>query len=125
MRLPPPPDAERPGEELTTGLAEPGDTALLKTAVFGSHKLPVMLQAEAAEFGLACLAMVAAFHGQRRSLSELRRLFSASIKGTTLKSLMDMADGLGFTARPVRLEVGLRLATLSLENSNDHCRYEK
>ncbi|MCU0881153.1 MAG: cysteine peptidase family C39 domain-containing protein [Hyphomonadaceae bacterium] len=84
-----------------------------------------MLQAEAAEFGLACLAMVAAFHGQRRSLSELRRLFSASIKGTTLKSLMDMADGLGFTARPVRLEVGLRLATLSLENSNDHCRYEK
>lgn len=81
------------------------DTALLKASIFRSHKLAMMLQAEAAEYGLACLAMVAAYHGHRRSLSELRRLFSASIKGTTLKSLMDMADGLGFTARPVRLEV--------------------
>ncbi|AMS30664.1 MAG TPA: peptidase C39 [Hyphomonadaceae bacterium] len=65
----------------------------------------MMLQAEAAECGLACLAMVAAAHGQRQTLSDLRRKFSASLKGTTLKSVMDMADGLGMVGRPLRLEV--------------------
>ncbi len=64
-----------------------------------------MLQAEAAECGLACLAMVAAAYGQRHTLSDLRRRFSASLKGTTLKSVMDMADGLGMVGRPLRLEV--------------------
>jgi ATP-binding cassette subfamily B protein RaxB len=65
----------------------------------------MILQAEAAECGLACLAMVAAAHGQRHTLSDLRRKFSASLKGTTLKSVMDMADGLGMVGRPLRLEV--------------------
>jgi ATP-binding cassette subfamily B protein RaxB len=49
--------------------------------------------------------MVAAAHGQRHTLSDLRRKFSASLKGTTLKSVMDMADGLGLVGRPLRLEV--------------------
>lgn len=73
--------------------------------LFGTARLPMILQAEAAECGLACLAMVASFHGQRHTLAELRRVFSASIKGTTLKSLMEMADTLGLTTRPVRLEL--------------------
>ena len=73
--------------------------------LFHSDKLPMILQAEAAECGLACLAMVAASHGQRHTLSDLRRKFSASLKGTTLKSVMDMADGLGMVGRPLRLEV--------------------
>lgn len=72
--------------------------------VFQRNRLPMTLQAEAAECGLACLAMIAAHHGQHRSLSELRRQFNASLKGTTLQSLMDMADTLGMTGRPVRLE---------------------
>jgi ATP-binding cassette subfamily B protein RaxB len=49
--------------------------------------------------------MVAAAYGQRHTLSDLRRRFSASLKGTTLKSVMDMADGLGMVGRPLRLEV--------------------
>jgi ATP-binding cassette subfamily B protein RaxB len=65
----------------------------------------MILQAEAAECGLACLAMVAAAYGQRHTLSDLRRKFSASLKGTTLKSVMDMADGLGMVGRPLRLEI--------------------
>ncbi|WP_284359868.1 cysteine peptidase family C39 domain-containing protein [Candidatus Phycosocius spiralis] len=43
------------------------------------------LQAEAAECGLACLAIVAAAQGQRHTLSDLRRKFSASLKGTAQK----------------------------------------
>jgi ATP-binding cassette, subfamily B, bacterial CvaB/MchF/RaxB len=65
----------------------------------------MIMQAEAAECGIACLAMVAASHGQRHTLSDLRRKFSASLKGTTLKSVMDMADGLGMVGRPLRLEI--------------------
>ena len=76
------------------------DSRTWLTRLFHSDKLPMMLQAEAAECGLACLAMVAAAHGQRHTLSDLRRKFSASLKGTTLKSVMDMADGLGMVGRP-------------------------
>lgn len=81
------------------------DSRTWLTRLFHSDKLPMILQAEAAECGLACLAMVAAAHGQRHTLSDLRRKFSASLKGTTLKSVMDMADGLGMVGRPLRLEV--------------------
>jgi ATP-binding cassette subfamily B protein RaxB len=73
--------------------------------LFRSKKLPIILQAEAAECGLACLAMVAGHHGHNASLSEFRRRFSTSLKGATLRSVMDMADSLGFSARPLRLEM--------------------
>ena len=36
-------------------------------------RLPMVLQTEAAECGLACLAMVAGYHGQDSNLAELRR----------------------------------------------------
>jgi ATP-binding cassette, subfamily B, bacterial CvaB/MchF/RaxB len=75
------------------------ETADRLPSLFHADKLPMILQAEAAECGLACLAMVAAANGQRHTLSDLRRKFSASLKGTTLKSVMDMADGLGMVGR--------------------------
>jgi ATP-binding cassette subfamily B protein RaxB len=49
--------------------------------------------------------MVAAHHGQRFTLSELRRKVAISLKGTTLKSLMAIADTLGFSTRPLRLDL--------------------
>ncbi len=76
-----------------------GDSHQWLNRLFHADKLPMILQAEAAECGLACLAMVAASHGQRHTLSDLRRKFSASLKGATLKSVMDMADGLGRPSR--------------------------
>ncbi|EHR72496.1 ABC-type bacteriocin/lantibiotic exporter with N-terminal double-glycine peptidase domain [Burkholderiales bacterium JOSHI_001] len=68
------------------------------------QRLPVLLQMEAAECGLACLAMVAAFHGHRFSLSELRRRFPVSRKGSTLASVLAMADSLQLQGRALRLE---------------------
>ena len=65
----------------------------------------IQLQAEASECGLASLAMVAGHHGLAVSLPELRRRFSLSLKGATLPRLMDAAAGLGFRARPLRLEL--------------------
>ena len=73
---------------------------------FGWHRrLPVMLQTEAAECGVACLAMVANFHGHDVDLAGLRRRFSTSLKGATLARLMAMAGQLGLTCRPLKLEL--------------------
>ena len=70
----------------------------------GGHQLPVLLQSEAAECGLACLAMVAGFHGHELDLNALRRRFEVSIKGMTMKTLLLMAQRLGMSGRGVRLE---------------------
>jgi ATP-binding cassette subfamily B protein RaxB len=67
---------------------------------------PVILQAEGAECGLACLAMVAGHHRQNHGISELRQRFSLSLKGASLARLMGIAGQLGFQARPLRLEMG-------------------
>lgn len=49
--------------------------------------------------------MVAEHHGHRLTLPELRRKVAISLKGTTLKSLMAIADTLGFSTRPLRLDL--------------------
>lgn len=67
--------------------------------------LPMMLQTEAAECGVACLAMIASFHGHDVDLAGLRRKFSTSLKGATLAQVMGMAGQLGFTCRPLKLDL--------------------
>ena len=67
-------------------------------------RMPSLLQAEAAECGLACLAMIANAHGMKVRLPEMRRRFSTSVRGTSLKAIMDMAGSLGFACRAIRLE---------------------
>jgi ATP-binding cassette subfamily B protein RaxB len=66
--------------------------------------LPLILQTEAAECGLACIAMVAGFHGYRTDLAALRSLFPISLKGATLAQLVQIARRLDLDARAVRLE---------------------
>ena len=51
------------------------------------RKLPVILQTEAAECGLACLAMVMGYHGVITDLATLRARHAISLKGMTLASL--------------------------------------
>ncbi|WP_432767383.1 peptidase domain-containing ABC transporter [Roseateles cavernae] len=67
-------------------------------------RLPLILQTEGAECALACLAMVASFHGQRCDLAELRGRFSLSLKGATMADLVRMADQLGLASRALRAE---------------------
>lgn len=69
------------------------------------NKLPLILQTEIAECGLACLAMIACYHGHLVDLASLRRRFSMSLKGTTLKDLIDIADRLQLASRPLKLEL--------------------
>lgn len=86
----------------------------LKKLHFGlGRKLPVILQTEMSECGLACLAMIAGFHGHDANIFSLRRRFSISTKGTTLRQLINYANDLHLTGRPLKLEMsGLRNLTL-------------
>ncbi|HEY8520074.1 MAG TPA: peptidase domain-containing ABC transporter [Gammaproteobacteria bacterium] len=69
------------------------------------RKLPVVLQSEASECGLACLCMIAAYYGRRIDLPALRRRDPVSLKGMTLAALIDVAGRLKLATRPVRLEL--------------------
>lgn len=57
--------------------------------------------------------MVCSYWGHRIDLTTMRRRFSVSLKGATLKALVAMAQALGLQARPLKLDVqhlsGLRL----------------
>src|SRR3954469_11507699 len=70
-----------------------------------SKRLPMVRQAEAAECGLACLAMVASYYGYRTDLNALRRRYPASQNGVTLRALIQLASHLQLGARPLRVEM--------------------
>jgi len=69
------------------------------------RRLPVVISAELAECGLACLVMVGQWHGHEIDLNGLRQRFSLSLTGTTLRGLMGIADQLSLTSRALRVDV--------------------
>jgi ATP-binding cassette subfamily B protein RaxB len=79
----------------------------------GRRRLPLISQTEASECGLACLAMIASYYGHRTDLGALRRRYPVSLKGVTLRGLIQIASQLQFACRPVRIELG-HLAQLHL-----------
>lgn len=80
--------------------------AVVEGLEFGARRrLPVFLQTEAAECGLASLGMVASYHGHRIDLAGLRRRFTLSLKGATLAYLMQAAARLRLAPRALRLEL--------------------
>ena len=70
------------------------------------QRLPLVLASEAAECGLACIVMIARFHGHDVDLNGLRQRFSLSMSGISLRNLMGLADQLGFSTRPLRVDLG-------------------
>lgn len=66
--------------------------------------MPLLRQAEAAECGLACVGMIAGAHGHKTDLPTLRSKFPISLKGATLKDVIDIASQLGMGSRAVRCE---------------------
>ncbi|WNO59753.1 peptidase domain-containing ABC transporter [Rheinheimera sp. MMS21-TC3] len=76
-----------------------------KLSFWQGDSLPIINQTEAAECGLACLAMIAHYHGHKASLNELRQKFSISIEGCTLLDLMNFSEKLNLSSRPLRIEL--------------------
>ncbi len=77
----------------------------LSFSFWNNNRLPVLLQTEAAECGLACLCMIASYWGHKTDIGSMRRRFSVSIKGVKLKGLMVMAQGLALQTRPLKLDM--------------------
>ena len=82
-----------------------GESVLEGLRFGGRKRLPVILQTEAAECGLACLAMVARYYGHDLDLPGLRRKASLSLKGANLKRVIEIAGQLQLDTRPLRLEL--------------------
>lgn len=60
-------------------------------------------QTEVSECGLAAVTMVANYHGLAADLASVRRRFQPSLRGAALKTLITIADTLGFNSRAVKV----------------------
>ena len=67
-------------------------------------RTPCIQQAEAAECGLACLAMIAGYYGHEMDLGTLRRRHPVTLKGMTLHDVVDVAAKMNLEGRALRLE---------------------
>ncbi|MGU8077248.1 peptidase domain-containing ABC transporter [Burkholderia pyrrocinia] len=80
--------------------------SLLDRLSFGiGNKLPMILQTEAAECSLACLAMVAGYYGYHVDLATLRRQFPVSLKGVGLSRVIEGAQRLALGTRALKLDL--------------------
>lgn len=69
------------------------------------RKVPVIMQTESSECGLACLAIIAGYYGYDSDLFTLRQKYPISQKGITLTTLIRIANQLHLVARPLKLEL--------------------
>lgn len=70
-----------------------------------AHIVPIM-QTEAAECGLACLVMIARYHGDKIDLAQVRRRFNISLRGVRLERLVQIGRAMGLDVRAMRAEPG-------------------
>ncbi|MDZ5645844.1 peptidase domain-containing ABC transporter [Nitrospirillum sp. BR 11828] len=62
-------------------------------------------QTEAAECGLACVAMAAALAGSNIDLNWLRQRYPVSARGSSLKDIITISNSVGMSGRAVRCEL--------------------
>lgn len=70
----------------------------------GGNSLPLFLQSEATECGMACMAMISAFYGRNETIRGFRARFRVSLSGMSLRQLVYIADAVNLAYRTVRLE---------------------
>jgi ATP-binding cassette subfamily B protein RaxB len=74
-------------------------------ALFG-RRVPMILQSEAPECGIACVAMIASYHGLRTDLSAMRLRLAPSMRGLTLQHIAAMAGAMKLSFRGVQAPLG-------------------
>ncbi len=70
-----------------------------------SKSVPLILQSEIAECGLASMAMVASYHGHQLDMPAIRKRFSANLKGMNLQQLIELGDSLGLASRALQCPI--------------------
>ena len=97
---------------------------LLNAAILRKSRTPIVRQTEAAECGLACIAMIAGHHGHRIDLAALRRNYNISLKGMTLHDVVRIASQLQLSTRALRAEIShLNLLRLPCILHWDHSHF--
>ena len=66
---------------------------------------PIIFQSEVAECGLACMGMIAGYHGHKLDMQEMRRHFSANLKGMNLQQLIELGDSLCLASRALQCPI--------------------
>ncbi|MDC9606359.1 peptidase domain-containing ABC transporter [Xenorhabdus griffiniae] len=70
-----------------------------------TKKLPVIMQTEVTECGLACLAMIATWYDRVTDVYSMRKIFDVSSNGMSLRQLITAAGRINMNARAMRLEL--------------------
>lgn len=66
-------------------------------------KIALVRQTEVAECGLACITMIANYYGLKIDLGSMRRRFEPSLRGSSLRTLIDISSQIGLIPRPVKV----------------------
>lgn len=87
-------------------VAHPVDEGTVFVNLFGlgRRRLPLILQDSNGECGLACITMIAQYHGHRLDLGQLRQRFPTTRRGLSLADMSAVCDQLNFTVRGLRLD---------------------
>ena len=80
-------------------------TTPLNISFLPQRRVPLILQSEAAECGLACINMIAQFYGDKRDINHLRHTMSVSMRGCTLVDVMNIGKHLGLQCRALKIEI--------------------
>jgi HlyB family type I secretion system ABC transporter len=67
-----------------------------------TQRYPFVHQQSNVDCGVACLVMIGQYWGKQLNLNHLRELAQVDRSGATLKGLMQAAEAVGFTTRPVK-----------------------
>ncbi|NOI06228.1 peptidase domain-containing ABC transporter [Vibrio anguillarum] len=71
----------------------------------GLKRVPIVLQSEVSECGLACLAMISSFYGHQINVASLRTHMTLGAQGMNLSQMLDVAGQLHLAGRGVKCEV--------------------
>jgi ATP-binding cassette subfamily B protein RaxB len=80
-------------------------TDQLNLGLLPKPRLRHVRQTEVAECGLACLTMIAGYHGLHVDMAIMRQKFVQSARGASLRSVMKIAEQLNLTPRAVRVDL--------------------
>ena len=73
---------------------------------FSSGKsVPLILQTEIAECGLATMAMIASYYGHQLDMPAMRKRFASHLKGMSLQQLISLGDSLCLASRALQCPI--------------------
>lgn len=77
--------------------------ALNRSRQWLRKRMPVILQDEMSECGIACIAMISSYYGKNLSLREMRQHYRVARDGMSLLQVVKMCEEHNLISRPLRL----------------------